>query len=110
MKKERSELLCRICKSQKIKTIFSEFGIDTLKCLTCGHIFSSYKQEENYDGYFRGSNLAPQEQFWWNEAHRDTYSDFCDKFLFKRRGKLLDVGCGLGYFVKYISQSELSKS
>lgn len=31
------------------------------------------------------------------------YDDFCEKFIIGKSGKLLDVGCGLGYFVKYIS-------
>lgn len=32
------------------------------------------------------------------------YNDFCGRFINAKSGRLLDVGCGLGYFVKKISE------
>jgi len=109
-KLKMTEKSCLICGGSKNKVVFREFGIDILRCLNCGHIFSSYQQKQDYSDYFKGVSLNPEEQFWWNEAHRDMYNDFCNKFLVGKSGKLLDVGCGLGYFIKHISQSEFSKS
>lgn len=38
--------------------------------------------------------------YWWDEAHERMYADFCKRYIIGKSGKLLDVGCGLGYFVK----------
>ncbi len=93
---------CIICRNSNNKIVFKEHKIDILKCQNCGHVFSSYQPDQDYDGYF-GNQINKKEQFYWNEAHRKLYSDFCNKFIVNKSGRLLDIGCGLGYFVKKIS-------
>jgi 2-polyprenyl-3-methyl-5-hydroxy-6-metoxy-1,4-benzoquinol methylase len=108
---------CYLCDSSKNKIVFNEFGIDMLKCKKCGHVYSSYKQDQNYADYF-GEKIEKQDHFWWKEAHDRMYNDFGEKFLKNKKGRILDVGCGLGYFLKFISKynnwkgfgSEISKS
>jgi 2-polyprenyl-3-methyl-5-hydroxy-6-metoxy-1,4-benzoquinol methylase len=95
---------CAICKSKDQKTVFNEFGVDILKCRKCGHIFSSHQASQYYDGYFEQQDLETEDQFWWNAAHQSMYDDFCSRFIMGKSGKLLDVGCGLGYFVKHVSK------
>jgi len=84
--------------------VFREFEIDVLRCRTCGHVFSSVTGEQDYDRYFGTARIEPDRQFWWDDAHRRMYDAFCLRFLAGRRGRLLDVGCGLGYFVRRASQ------
>ncbi len=95
-----------MCKSSKNKVIFEEFGIDILQCVNCGHVFSTYERRQDYEGYF-GSGIinATDDFFWADEAHRLMYDDFCRRFIVgtKEGRRLLDVGCGLGFFVKRIS-------
>jgi 2-polyprenyl-3-methyl-5-hydroxy-6-metoxy-1,4-benzoquinol methylase len=93
---------CIICGQSDYKIVFNEFGVDILKCKNCGHIFSSYEQEQNYSGYFE-REIEEKDHFWWDEAHKKMYDDFCRMFIEGKSGKLLDVGRGLGYFVKKIS-------
>lgn len=93
---------CIICGSLNSKVIFEEFQVDILRCKDCKHVFSSYLADPHYDGYF-GEKITSEDQFWWDEAHRKMYEDFCRRFIVGRAGKLLDVGCGLGYFVKKVS-------
>lgn len=95
--------ICILCKNIENKIIFQEFGIDILKCKNCGHVFSSYKTEQDYDGYFSDESVESEKQFWWDDAHREMYYDFCRRFISGKSGRLLDVGCGLGYFVKKMS-------
>ncbi len=94
---------CVVCRSLENKVVFQELGIDVLRCAKCGHVFSSYEVDQNYDHYFGDQPIEPEGQFWWDEAHQEMYDDFCQRFIAGRSGKLLDVGCGLGYFVKKVS-------
>jgi 2-polyprenyl-3-methyl-5-hydroxy-6-metoxy-1,4-benzoquinol methylase len=93
---------CIICGQSDYKTVFKEFDIDILKCKNCGHIFSSYKTDQDYSGYFE-KEIEEKDHFWWNKAHKKMYDDFHRRFIKNKKGTLLDVGCGLGYFVKKIS-------
>lgn len=95
---------CLLCGSMENKVIFRELGIDILQCIRCGHIFSSYEIDQNYDGYFGYEKMQVNaDTFWADEAHAKMYDDFCRRFIIGRHGRLLDVGTGLGCFVKRIS-------
>lgn len=94
---------CVVCQSDRYKTVFNEFGIDIYECANCGQIFSSFEQDQYYDGYFN-HGVTECDNFWSNEAHQRMYDDFCHKYIAGKGGKLLDVGCGLGFFVKKVSQ------
>lgn len=96
--------ICLVCKSRKNKVVFREHDVDMLRCLACGHVFSSWETDQNYEEFWGESSIESDDQFWWNEAHGPMYSGFCRRFLAGRSGKLLDVGCGLGYFVKRASE------
>ncbi len=93
---------CIICRDSNSRVVFTEFGIDVLRCQNCGHIFSSYRADQYYDGYF-GEEVGSGDHFWSHQAKARMYADFSDRFVAGRAGRLLDVGCGLGYFVKTVS-------
>jgi 2-polyprenyl-3-methyl-5-hydroxy-6-metoxy-1,4-benzoquinol methylase len=97
-----TERTCVVCGHPQSTVVFEEFGIDVLACQGCGHVYSSYKADQHYDGYF-GEYVSPGDHFWWNEAHASMYASFCNRFLAGRKGRLLDVGCGLGFFVRKAS-------
>jgi len=92
---------CILCHSTESKSVFNENGISILECKQCGHVYSSFEQEEHYDGYWEGENQT-YDLDWWDKAHRPVYKDFIQSYLKKETGKLLDVGCGLGFFVKAV--------
>lgn len=93
---------CVVCGHSQSSVVFEEFGIDVLRCQQCGHVYSSYQADQHFDGYF-GERVPPGDHFWWNQAHSRMYTDFCNRFLAGQKGRLLDVGCGLGFFVKKVS-------
>lgn len=93
---------CIICKKKQNKVIFDDNGVNILRCQNCGHVYSQYDREQGYDGYFQ-SNINDQDNFWWDKAHERMYNDFCERYINGKSGYLLDVGCGLGFFVKKIS-------
>jgi len=96
------DIECIVCRDSNGEVVFKEFDIDILRCQNCGHVFSCYRADQYHDGYF-GEQVESEEQFWWNEAHQRMYDDFCRRFIVGKGGRLLDVGCGLGYFVRRIS-------
>ncbi|MGH2400861.1 MAG: class I SAM-dependent methyltransferase, partial [bacterium] len=95
---------CIVCGGTTSAPVFREFEIDVVRCRTCGHVFSSAAAEQDYDRYFGTARIEPDNQFWWDEAHRRMYDAFCRRFLAGRSGRLLDVGCGLGFFVRRASR------
>lgn len=95
---------CIVCNQQEAQVIFKEFGIDIVRCQVCQHVYSTYEQGEDYSDYFN-DEIAEADHFWWKEAHEKMYEAFIRQFIKKKAGKLLDVGCGLGYFLKKISKN-----
>lgn len=103
---ERNQMkrICLICGGSQHQVAFREFEIVVLRCKNCGHVFSTHPGEKDYSGYW-GQGVTETEAFlWWDKAHRKVFESFCRKFILGKKGKLLDVGCGLGYFVKKVSQ------
>jgi len=95
---------CLICNNNRFKVVFNEFGIDILRCKDCGHVFSSYVLDQNYDKYFGDDIFTTDDLEWWDIAHKDMYDSFCRKYIENKSGRLLDVGCGLGFFVKRVGE------
>jgi 2-polyprenyl-3-methyl-5-hydroxy-6-metoxy-1,4-benzoquinol methylase len=95
---------CLLCGENRSKVVFKEFGIPYLKCKKCGHLYSSYEREMDYDGYFEQIKDEDDANFYWDIAHKKMYESFARKYLQKREGRILDVGAGLGFFVKFASQ------
>lgn len=93
---------CYLCGQENYKIIFKEHDIPILKCKNCTHVFSSYQQEEHYDGYWGEGSETEFDLEWWDHAHRKIYDTFIQNFLTQSSGSILDVGCGLGFFVKAV--------
>ncbi len=94
-------LRCLLCGGVRHKAIFNEFGVDILRCRECHHVFSSFAANPHYDDFW-GDEVAEDEHFYWNKARARMHQDFFRRFLAGRSGRLLDVGCGLGFFLKAI--------
>lgn len=94
-----AQLHCLLCKGVQHRAIFTEFGIDILRCKTCGHVFSSFRADLHYAGFW-GDEVAADEHFYWGKARARMHRDFFKRFIAGRSGRLLDMGSGLGFFLK----------
>jgi SAM-dependent methyltransferase len=55
----------------------------------------------HYDQFW-GDEIAESDHSYWSEARARMHQDFVTTFLAESSGRLLDMGCGLGYFLKAI--------
>jgi 2-polyprenyl-3-methyl-5-hydroxy-6-metoxy-1,4-benzoquinol methylase len=91
-----------ICSGKQYRPIFNEFGIDIVRCCQCDHVFSSFAADPHYDGFW-GEKPAESDHFYWKTARSPMYQEFVSRLLAARTGRILDMGCGLGFFVKAMS-------
>lgn len=94
-----ADIRCLLCGSVHHRPIFRESGGDIVRCAECGHIFSSFPADPHYDGFW-GDDVQESDPFYWNGARARMHRDFFNRFLSGRSGRLLDMGCGLGFFVR----------
>ncbi len=90
---------CLMCGGLRHRRVFNEHGTDICRCRNCGHVFSSYPANPHHDGYW-GEEVEETDHVYWKTARLPMYGDFFKRFIAGRSGRLLDMGCGLGFFVK----------
>jgi 2-polyprenyl-3-methyl-5-hydroxy-6-metoxy-1,4-benzoquinol methylase len=93
---------CLLCGSARHRAFFNEHGTDVLRCRDCGHVFSAHEADADFDGYW-GEVVQPGEGY-WRDAHAAMYEAFFERMVTRPEGRLLDVGCGLGHFVKAMQE------
>ena len=89
---------CYLCGSDRSRIVFVEDGVPLRRCLDCTHVYSSWPQDQHYDGYWK-NGVADADLEFWDVAHRLVYEEFVRRFLPTASGTLVDVGCGLGFFL-----------
>lgn len=89
---------CLVCGSSKLVPLDAFAAAYLCKCSTCGFVFSqkipsSFELEEHYKGYGRNDYLSP--------ITIKRYHELLDQMeVYRKTNKLLDVGCGIGYFLE----------
>lgn len=98
---------CTICQSEHVQLFCKKNGMVYLKCNHCTHVFvKDYPKEEDLIQYYsnRTSHHASQDKEQWDfskiKSHY-VYKPLLDKInQFVPSGKLLDIGCSNGSFIK----------
>lgn len=94
---------CLLCGSARHREVFREDGIGILRCRECRHVFSSHAADPHFDGFW-GDQVEDDDHFYWRTARNTMYDDFIRMFLAGRSGRLLDMGCGLGFFLARVAR------
>lgn len=89
---------CLICSSTFLKPLKGYEKAHLCQCSNCGFVFAqkvptSEELEEHYKGYGRNDYLSP--------ITIKRYHELMDQMEpYRKTNKLLDVGCGIGYFLE----------
>jgi 2-polyprenyl-3-methyl-5-hydroxy-6-metoxy-1,4-benzoquinol methylase len=98
MKKANDHISCLICNSSLLNILNDFKEAHLCQCHSCGFVFSKAiptadELEKHYEGYSRNDYLSPITILRYNEL--------LDKMeIFRKTNRLLDVGCGIGYFLE----------
>lgn len=92
---------CPWCGSRRARLIWVEAGYGYVRC-TCGGVFSNLSEAE----YQRARHNVWNEEVtdaatlaFYGAARERAHADFLDRHPPAGNGRLLDVGCGLGFFL-----------
>lgn len=98
-------MTCLICGGDRHRVVFTERGSHILRCRDCAHVFSSCCGDPHYTGFW-GAEVRDDEHHYWRKARMRMFEDFLDRYIAGHSGRLLDMGCGLGFFLKRVSAVE----
>ena len=95
MTKHKNCILCGSCSIEKIKNYEKHHLV---KCQSCKFVFcepipTSVELEKHYENYGRNDYLSPLTVKRYHEI-LDTFEPY------RKTNKLIDVGCGIGYFLE----------
>ena len=100
---------CNLCQADNFSLLFTKDSLKIVKCLECGLIYVNPQPSEEdlrtiyQNGYFNGTWQSDYltEKKLYGPRFRERLKDIDS---LKTKGKLLDVGCAVGYFLEAARQ------
>jgi len=103
---------CNLCNSNETTKladyIYKGEKLSIVECRKCGLIYTDPRLTKAREiELFQDSYYDPSDEEAWNANRAYNYRNLIDKLeKFRSRGKLLDVGCGFGHFLKLAQQRD----
>jgi 2-polyprenyl-3-methyl-5-hydroxy-6-metoxy-1,4-benzoquinol methylase len=94
---------CLLCGGRQHRPVFEEHGTDIVRCDACHHVFSTFAGDAHYEGFW-GEAVESSEHPYWSQSRVGMYRQFARRFVAGRTGRLLDMGSGLGFFLKEMTE------
>ena len=97
------ERRCLLCEARRARPVWTEAGYRYVRCSACTVTFSDVDAEtyaEAGRNVWHDAELATQTVAFYGSARQLVHERFMSRFPATGNRRLLDVGCGLGYFVK----------
>lgn len=99
---------CPLCGSTIIKEYIEVKGWKIDKCLSCGIIYTGLRNKKLEKKSFYGKEYVEGYQLRETELKERFWQHLLRIERYKQGGRLLDVGCSLGYFLQVVEQSKHS--
>ena len=117
LNKKDSDACCNLCKSKNSKEFMEYKEYKLFECLDCSCIYANIDITDNYEEIIYDNNFYKENN---KREILDTY-DYRKNLFAKERleyiidkcnfdiksNNLLDLGCGYGYFLKYLSEHKI---
>lgn len=101
---------CNLCHSGQASLLFTKESVNIVKCLNCGLIYAHPQPSEEHldavykEGYFNGS--CHSDYLMEKKLYLNRFQQRLKEInSFKTKGRLLDVGCAVGYFLETVRQA-----
>lgn len=99
---------CPLCSNSRYSVLFTKNGFDFVRCVECSHVYVNPQFEEgkvvsDYDGDLKSNDLGIDfvSSGKQREVRGRLFQDFLDKVQKEiPSGKILDIGCSIGQFLK----------
>ena len=98
----RSERDCPGCNERRARVIWNESGYSYVRCRNCSIVYANITADEYREARCNAwdeSVLPPEVTAFYGQARARAHREFLDAAGAPTVGGVLDVGCGLGYFL-----------
>jgi len=117
LNKKDSHASCNLCKSTNAKQFLEYKDYKLFECLDCSCIYANINIADNYEeiiydnDFYKENNkreILDTYDYRKNLFAKERLEYITDKCSFNiKTENLLDLGCGYGYFLKYLSEHEV---
>jgi 2-polyprenyl-3-methyl-5-hydroxy-6-metoxy-1,4-benzoquinol methylase len=95
---------CKIC-NRSLKKFRSFKKINLLKCYVCNHAVSKIKISKKYHKEtYSNDYFDEKHKNWMNNPNVDLFEKIYEFILSKKKGSIIDLGCGTGSLCKFLIQ------
>lgn len=94
---------CPLCDTDHARPLWHEAGLRYVRCAGCGCVFSDVdaaSYEAGAHNVWHDESVSDGTEAFYGRARLRAHEDFLQRFPAPTANRLLDVGCGLGYFVE----------
>jgi 2-polyprenyl-3-methyl-5-hydroxy-6-metoxy-1,4-benzoquinol methylase/glycosyltransferase involved in cell wall biosynthesis len=99
---------CPVCEGGRARLAWREGGYRYVRCSSCGVLFSDVDRaeyEQRQHNAWHDSELSADTVAFYGTARALVHERFLERYRPSGAGRLLDVGCGLGFFVSRAMES-----